>query len=191
MVVKTDETERAIRASQATRTMAERPAVTRNFVATRRKRTVNAPSGKNAHAATPARASSVVRLSLQALIDEFLYEIDETLAAGTYRAYSVPLSLFLRHLCETLGREPLLADLNVEAVRAWSQMLPGEIEAVVWRAGRGRYTDRPLIPAQLPSPLARLRQLAHKATPSLSGRLATAALQTAAWGRNSESSGRA
>ncbi|HEY1390581.1 MAG TPA: hypothetical protein VGF38_18745, partial [Ktedonobacterales bacterium] len=117
MSVKTD---KAIRATGAT---AARPVGTRNAIATSGKRTVGASSGRNVHTATPARISSVLRLPLQSLIDEFLYEVDETLAAGTYRAYSVPLSLFLRHLRETLGREPLLADLNVEAVRAWSQML--------------------------------------------------------------------
>lgn len=49
--------------------------------------------------------------------------MDETLAAGTYRAYAVPLSLFVRHLRESLAHEPLLADLMVETARSWSQML--------------------------------------------------------------------
>lgn len=67
--------------------------------------------------------SRVSRLPLQTLIDEFLYEVDETLAAGTYRAYAVPLHLFLRYLRETQGQEPALDDLGIETVRAWSQML--------------------------------------------------------------------
>jgi hypothetical protein len=49
--------------------------------------------------------------------------VDETLAAGTYRAYAVPLSLFVRYLRESLAHEPLLADLTVETARSWSQML--------------------------------------------------------------------
>ena len=117
MAIKTD------RAIRATKTTPAAPAGTRNAIAAGGKRTAGVSSGRNVPTATSARMSSVVRLPLRALIDEFLYEVDETLAAGTYRAYSVPLSLFLRHLCETLGREPLLADLNVETVRVWSQML--------------------------------------------------------------------
>ena len=120
MVVKTDSADRATTAAGATR---GRLAGSRNALPAHERRAAVAPSGKNAHAAPPVRTSSVLRLPLQALVDEFLYEVDETLAAGSYRAYAVPLSLFVRHLYKTLGREPLLADLNVETVRAWSQML--------------------------------------------------------------------
>lgn len=120
MVVKTDSADRATTAAGATR---GRLAGTRNALPANDKRAVVAPSGRNAHAAPPARTSSVLRLPLQALVDEFLYEVDETLAAGTYRAYAVPLSLFVRYLRESLEHEPLLADLTVETVRSWSQLL--------------------------------------------------------------------
>lgn len=40
------------------------------------------------HGRSPSpRTSSVQRLPLLALVDEFLYEVDETLAAGAYLAY--------------------------------------------------------------------------------------------------------
>ena len=155
MAVKTD---KAISASQATGATAARPAGTRNAIATNRKHTVGASSGRTVHTATPARISSVLRLPLQALIDEFLYEVDETLAAGTYRAYSVPLSLFLRRLRETLGREPLLADLNVEAVRAWSQMLRERPKQL--RGGRAE-GDKPIALSSRRNYLRHLRAFAN------------------------------
>lgn len=120
MVVKTDSADRATTAAEATK---GRLAGTRNALPAHEKRAVVAPSGKNTHTAPPARTSSVLRLPLQALVDEFLYEVDETLAAGTYRAYAVPLSLFVRYLRKSLAHEPLLADLTVETARSWSQML--------------------------------------------------------------------
>lgn len=94
-----------------------RLAEARNALHEHDKCAVVAPSGRNAHAAPPARTSSILRLPLQALVDEFLYEVDETLAAGAYRAYAVPLSLFVRYLRESLAHEPFLTDLIVETAR--------------------------------------------------------------------------
>jgi site-specific recombinase XerD len=155
MAVKTD------KAIRATGTTAARPADTRNAIATSGKHTVGVSSGGtvyNNHTATPARMSSVLRLPLQALIDEFLYEVDETLAAGSYRAYSVPLSLFLRHLRKALGREPLLADLNIEAVRAWSQMLREQPKQL--RGGRAE-GDTPIALSSRRNYLRHLRAFAN------------------------------
>lgn len=115
-------------------------------------------SDRYARASTLVRGPSTQHLPLQALVDEFLYEVDETLAAGTYRAYAVPLSLFLRHLREALGREPLLADLNVESVRAWSQMLRERPKQV--RGGQA-VGDRPITLSSRRNYLRHLRAFAN------------------------------
>lgn len=60
---------------------------------------------------------------MRPIVDEFLEEVEQTLAPATERAYPIPLGLFLHHLRETLGREASLDDLTVESVRGWSQML--------------------------------------------------------------------
>ncbi len=105
-----------------------------------------------------SRQSRSSRLPLQTLVDEFLYEVDETLAAGTYRAYAVPLTLFLRHLRETLGHEPSLDDLTVETVRGWSQMLRERPKQV--RGGQAE-GDEPISLASRRNYLRHLRAFAN------------------------------
>jgi site-specific recombinase XerD len=60
---------------------------------------------------------------LDLVIEEFLYECQQTLAPDTCRAYRGPLALFLGDLRETLGHEPLLSDLTLDTVRNWTARL--------------------------------------------------------------------
>lgn len=67
------------------------------------------------------RQPAVVRLDL--LVEEFLFECQQTLAPDTYRAYRGPLTLFLADLEAMLGREPRLDDLTLDTVRTWTARL--------------------------------------------------------------------
>src|SRR5258708_4882464 len=60
---------------------------------------------------------------LDLVIEEFLYECQQTLAPDPCRAYRGPLALFLGDLRETLGHEPLLSDLTLDTVRNWTARL--------------------------------------------------------------------
>ena len=74
-----------------------------------------APAGQRPY----ARPAKVFRLPLQPIVDEFLEEVEQTLAPATERAYRVPLMLFLSYLRTVLGREPTLDDLALDTVRCW------------------------------------------------------------------------
>ena len=149
-----DKSSKAARVTTRTSAITGSPAARPSRVS----RAAAAHSERSVRNSQAARTSSALRIPLQTLVDEFLYEVDETLAAGTYRAYAVPLSLFLRHLRETLGREPLLADLNVEAVRAWSQMLREQPKQL--RGGRAE-GDSPIALSSRRNYLRHLRAFAN------------------------------
>lgn len=86
----------------------------------------NSTKGTVGGKSTPsARARSRVDVRLDLVVDEFLAECQQTLAADTHRAYRGPLTLFLGDLRETLGREPRLGDFTLDAVRTWTTHLQG------------------------------------------------------------------
>ncbi len=105
-----------------------------------------------------ARAKHALRLPLQPIMDEFLEEVEQTLAPATERTYRIPLALFLRHLTETLGREPTLDDISVEAVRGWITVLRERPKRVRAGAGEG---DAPIALASLRNYLRHLRAFAN------------------------------
>jgi integrase/recombinase XerD len=80
-----------------------------------------APRSPAVRASRPSR--SPLRAPLQNLVDEFLDEVEQTLAPATGRAYRGPLSLYLTHLRDTLERAPELGDCTIETVRAWAAQL--------------------------------------------------------------------
>lgn len=112
------------------------------------------PRAPRTRTRAPRRAPA---LPLAALVAEFLDEVDQTLAAGTYRAYKVPLALYLRHLRGLLDREPTLDDLTVETARAWI----AHLRTTPKRQNAGRDAgDRPIAPASLRNYLTHLRAFA-------------------------------
>ena len=112
---------------------------------------------KGAKSARPAK-NLRLRLPLQPIVDEFLEEVEQTLAPATERAYRIPLGLFLRHLRETLGREPTLDDLCIETARGWIGALRQRPKQV--RAGTGE-GDAPIALASLRNYLRHLRAFAN------------------------------
>lgn len=62
-------------------------------------------------------------LPLSIIIDDFLDDVEQTLAPATHRSYQGPLALYLRHLRAQLDHEPTLDDLTVETARAWTAHL--------------------------------------------------------------------
>lgn len=105
-----------------------------------------------------AHVKHALRLPLQPIMDEFLEEVEQTLAPSTERAYRIPLALFLRHLRETLGREPTLDDISVETVRGWITVLRERPKRVRAGAGEG---DAPIALASLRNYLRHLRAFAN------------------------------
>jgi site-specific recombinase XerD len=77
--------------------------------------------GRTGGRAAPRARRAEVRLDL--VVEEFLFECRQTLAPATGRAYGGPLALFLGDLRATLGREPLLGDLTLDAARTWTARL--------------------------------------------------------------------
>ena len=105
-----------------------------------------------------ARAKHALRLPLQPIMDEFLEEVEQSLEPATERAYRIPLALFLRHLRDTLGREPTLDDVSVETVRGWITLLRERPKRVRAGAGEG---DAPIALASLRNYLRHLRAFAN------------------------------
>jgi site-specific recombinase XerD len=62
--------------------------------------------------------------------------VEQTLAEDTHRAYQGPLSLYLRYLRTSLGREPTLGDLSLESARGWVAQLRRQPKAL--RGGRAQ-----------------------------------------------------
>ncbi len=97
------------------------------MVSHRSPRSPRSPSTSRAPRSPAVRASrpprSPLRAPLQNLVDEFLDEVEQTLAPATGRAYRGPLSLYLTHLRDTLERAPQLGDCTIETVRAWAAQL--------------------------------------------------------------------
>jgi integrase/recombinase XerD len=69
---------------------------------------------------SPTRRDSLL---LARLIEDYLFEVEQTLAEDTHRAYQGPLSLYLRYLRTSLGREPTLRDVSIESARGWVAQL--------------------------------------------------------------------
>ena len=74
-------------------------------------------------AATRGRQPPRADPRLDLVVEEFLYECQQTLAPDTARAYRGPLALFLGDLRQTLDREPLLSDLTLDTARTWAARL--------------------------------------------------------------------
>jgi site-specific recombinase XerD len=83
-------------------------------------------------------------LLLARLIEDYLFEVEQTLAEDTRRAYEGPLSLYLRYLRTSLGSEPTLRDVSIESARGWVAQLKRQPKGL--RGGRAQ-GESPVAPA--------------------------------------------
>ncbi|HEY7092353.1 MAG TPA: tyrosine-type recombinase/integrase [Ktedonobacterales bacterium] len=83
-------------------------------------------------------------LLLARLIEDYLFEVEQTLAEDTRRAYEGPLTLYLRYLRMSLGREPTLRDVSIESARGWVAQLRHQPKGL--RGGRAQ-GESPVAPA--------------------------------------------
>ncbi len=124
------------------------------------------PSSVGQATARPHRApriprtprSRVPRVPLEPLIEDFLDEVAQTLAAATERAYRGPITLYLTYLREALDRAPDLNDFTTETVRAWTACLRAQPKALGGIVAEG---NPPIALASLRTYLRTLRVFAN------------------------------
>lgn len=113
-------------------------------------------TSRAARTSRPSRAP--LRAPLQNLVEEFLDEVEQTLAPATSRAYRGPLSLYLTSLRDTLQRSPELGDFTIETVRAWATKLREQPKQLGGRLAAG---EEPIALASLRTYLRTLRVFAN------------------------------